>query len=248
MDYQKHYDRLIETRKNRVSQIGEYYENHHIVMKSMGGTNDSSNLIKLTAREHFLAHWLLWRIHENRQTAYAFSSFVNLFTGKNHEKRPKITSSRGYAEAREAYSKMHSERMTGELNSNRSKIVIQMDIEGNFMKEWPSAAEVKRELGICHVTSCCRGERPVAGNFLWKYKNPNLKKSRPYKKRESTKRCDSNYTRSKIQIEGLKERRWYHDSNDKNYHLNDHRLKIKVNQGFDLKPGMIKKKKINLAD
>lgn len=40
-----------------------YYERHHIIPKCLGGTNDSQNLILLTAREHFVAHQLLVKIH-----------------------------------------------------------------------------------------------------------------------------------------------------------------------------------------
>ncbi len=36
-----------------------YYEKHHIVPRSLGGSNDPDNLILLTAREHFIAHLLL---------------------------------------------------------------------------------------------------------------------------------------------------------------------------------------------
>ena len=101
MNYQWHYDKLIETRKllNRLSCDDAYYERHHIIMKSMGGTNDESNLIYLTAREHFLAHWLLWRIHRNKQTALAFNCMLRV--GKNQKR---VYSSRGYKEAREAAS------------------------------------------------------------------------------------------------------------------------------------------------
>lgn len=38
---------------------GGYVEKHHIVPRSMGGTNEKSNIVKLTFRKHFLAHWLL---------------------------------------------------------------------------------------------------------------------------------------------------------------------------------------------
>lgn len=36
-----------------------YCEKHHILPTSMGGTNNTNNLVKLTAREHFIAHLLL---------------------------------------------------------------------------------------------------------------------------------------------------------------------------------------------
>lgn len=72
MNYNKHYNNLITSRKERILNPNIYYENHHIIMRSMGGTDDLDNVIYLTAREHFIAHRLLWLIHRNRQTAFAF--------------------------------------------------------------------------------------------------------------------------------------------------------------------------------
>ena len=92
MNYQWHYDQLIITRKSRIKEDGAYYERHHIIPRSMRGDDSEENLIFLTAREHFIAHWLLWRIHRNRQMAYAFRMMCN----KNR------TSSRVYAESVEA--------------------------------------------------------------------------------------------------------------------------------------------------
>ena len=182
-------------------------------MKSMSGTDDESNLILLTPRENFLAHWLLWKIHRNRQTAYAFYSFVNFFVGHNHKELPKVSSSRGYQEAREAYSAVHKERLTGVLNSNRSKVVMQYDMDGNFIQEWPSAKEVQRSLGISHVADCCRGERLIAGNYIWKYKNGIIKKSKPYKKRERTliKKRTLNEDNIKRISEATLGRKWYNN-------------------------------------
>jgi hypothetical protein len=81
MNYEKHYNQLIETRRNRICVPNEYYEKHHIIPKSLGGTDTKDNLIFLTAREHFIAHWLLWRIYKNKQMAFAFYSMVHM--GKN---------------------------------------------------------------------------------------------------------------------------------------------------------------------
>lgn len=110
MNYQWHYDKLIETRKQRKRVKGQYYENHHIIMRSMSGDNSEQNLVHLTAREHFLAHWLLWRIHRNRSSAFAF--FTMRRTCKYQER---VFSSRGYQEAMEAVSKMMSEMRRGKV-------------------------------------------------------------------------------------------------------------------------------------
>jgi hypothetical protein len=40
-----------------------YYERHHIVPRSVGGGNESGNLVLLTAKEHFVAHHLLLKMH-----------------------------------------------------------------------------------------------------------------------------------------------------------------------------------------
>jgi hypothetical protein len=66
MDYQKVYSQLIAKAQAR-SKVEDYVERHHVVPKSLGGTDDKSNLVSLTAREHFLAHMLLARIHGGSQ-------------------------------------------------------------------------------------------------------------------------------------------------------------------------------------
>lgn len=40
------------------------HERHHIIPKSIGGTNDTSNIAILTYREHFIAHWLLTKFQK----------------------------------------------------------------------------------------------------------------------------------------------------------------------------------------
>jgi len=237
MNYIWHYHSLIETRRDRVKEYGVYYERHHIIMKSMGGGDEDTNLVFLTAREHFIAHWLLWRIYRNRASAYAFNAFTSLFTGKNFKQRPSKYSSKGYAEAREAYSYIHRERLINNLNSNRSKVVLQYDLDGVFIKEWPSAKEIQRTLGIGHVTDCCRGEREYSMGFIWKYKNPILKKSKPYKKRIKPTLKSNLY--SNIAISNMSNaaisKRWYNDGMN-TYFLTPFSYKIKI-QEMILYPG-----------
>lgn len=67
--YTNWYNLLIESRKNRICNNSEYYETHHILPKCMGGANTLDNLVKLTAREHYIAHLLLTEMcmHETHQ-------------------------------------------------------------------------------------------------------------------------------------------------------------------------------------
>lgn len=96
MNYLKIYNDLIVSRKKKTSE-SNYHELHHIIPRYMKGTDENENLVKLTAREHFLAHWLLWKIYNDRKSALAFSMMKR---GKNR----KITSSREYAAIRESLS------------------------------------------------------------------------------------------------------------------------------------------------
>jgi hypothetical protein len=110
MDYKKIYDIFMQDRLDKkperllLRKDGEYFEGHHIIPKSKGGVGNSSrpknnqNIVLLTSREHFLAHWMLWRIYQDRSSALAFHKMLS--SNKNQNR---ITSSRGYEEAREAF-------------------------------------------------------------------------------------------------------------------------------------------------
>jgi hypothetical protein len=59
---QLQYNRYLKFIDNLKSQVIDgYCEVHHIVPKSLGGTNAKDNLISLTPRQHYIAHWMLWK-------------------------------------------------------------------------------------------------------------------------------------------------------------------------------------------
>ena len=49
--------------------------------------------------------------------------------------------------------------------------VIQMDLEGNLIKEWRCVSDIKKELKI-DVNECVKGEKENLGGYIWKYKVP----------------------------------------------------------------------------
>lgn len=63
--YTNTYYNLISTaaEKDR-SKSENYYESHHIIPRSLGGSNEKSNLVLLTPREHYIAHLLLTKMCE----------------------------------------------------------------------------------------------------------------------------------------------------------------------------------------
>lgn len=62
MNYYNQYNLLIDTALKRGTVKG-YSEKHHIIPRCMGGSDDEDNLVRLTAREHYVAHLLLVKIY-----------------------------------------------------------------------------------------------------------------------------------------------------------------------------------------
>ena len=63
MNYLKHYCKLIRKAENRIPPNG-YTEKHHTFPKSIFGVNN--RLVILTAREHYIAHLLLYKLFKLR--------------------------------------------------------------------------------------------------------------------------------------------------------------------------------------
>ena len=61
MNYALVYERLVCRAKGRV--LSGYFEKHHVIPKCLGGLNEEGNIVRLTAREHFIAHKLLVRMY-----------------------------------------------------------------------------------------------------------------------------------------------------------------------------------------
>lgn len=78
-DYQRDYDFLISEARNRAGLAGGYFEIHHIIPRCIGGNNEQDNLVALTAREHIIAHLLLYRIHpDNAGLALAAGLMISV--------------------------------------------------------------------------------------------------------------------------------------------------------------------------
>ena len=52
-----------------------------------------------------------------------------------------------------------------------SKKILQFTKSGEFIKEWPSAMEASRQLGIAqpNICNCCIGKYKSAGGYIWRY-------------------------------------------------------------------------------
>lgn len=83
-----------------------YGEVHHIIPKSEGGDNSQENLVRLSAREHYIAHLLLAKIYKDR----------NMYCAINMMRRVRDMfhfNSHLYSKMKERYSTIVSDRMKG---------------------------------------------------------------------------------------------------------------------------------------
>ena len=58
-------------------------------------------------------------------------------------------------------------------NGPCSKPVLQFDLNKNLLMEHPSTIEIERLYGYKHsaIGRCCRGGRPTAYGYIWRFKN-----------------------------------------------------------------------------
>lgn len=127
MNYEKLYYAIINKalRKQIIGQRfkgdGTYYESHHIKPHSLGGSDEDKNLVLLTAKEHYLCHWLLVKRYdvdsvERKKMIKAW--YIMAAVGKT--KRPKLNMN-VYAKYRNEISETMSEAQSGKRNSQYGK-------------------------------------------------------------------------------------------------------------------------------
>jgi len=137
--YEKWYCGIIETARNR--KINEYTETHHILPRSLGGNNEPDNLVELTAREHFMCHWLLTKMHTGQARGKMINALYMMQGQGPYQTRykSKITS-RIYKNLREEYATYISNLNKGRKQPPEEKARQIAAITGRkrapFSEEW----------------------------------------------------------------------------------------------------------------
>jgi hypothetical protein len=103
-------------KKSKANPNGVYLECHHILPKAKDAFPEyssfkeyPSNMIYLTARQHYIAHWILWKICGRSQIA-AFFRMCN--KGSGNQERIYLVNSKTYEKIREEFSKKVSKQMS----------------------------------------------------------------------------------------------------------------------------------------
>lgn len=118
---------------NRKKSNIHYYENHHYLPASLGGLKNKSNMVLLTAREHYIAHFLLYKIYKQNGMKTEMHKMVKAWNMMGCNKTGKRHNSHTFAIARKLLSKTLSELQTGKkLNLTVEQIKAKADrMKGN---------------------------------------------------------------------------------------------------------------------
>lgn len=99
--YTKWYNSIVSRAQGRM--IEGYTEKHHIIPKSLGGTNKKSNLVVLSAREHFLCHLLLVKMVSGKEKVKMANALWMFAISSKNQQRYKLTN-RQYEKIKLEYS------------------------------------------------------------------------------------------------------------------------------------------------
>ena len=80
MNYEKLYQSIIA--KARCTVYNEACELHHILPKSLGGSDDAENIVRVPVRLHYVLHCLLYRIHKDTKPNLIFACTAFFTQGK----------------------------------------------------------------------------------------------------------------------------------------------------------------------
>jgi hypothetical protein len=136
--YTKWYFAIIASAK---SNANGYLEKHHIIPKSLGGNNTRENIVKLTAKQHFICHLLLTKMTEGSKKSKMLSAawaMVSLHSKHHNNSRHKVNSKQ-FAKLRE----------TALTDPNRIKNLQKRNkLEGNPFYKKKHTVEAKKKMSI----------------------------------------------------------------------------------------------------
>jgi hypothetical protein len=195
VDYQRIYNVIIEHRKHQEPE--GYSERHHIVPRSFGGPDTPENVVRLTAREHFLCHYLLTKIHPTGSLHYkAIHAFgMMVWMHGDTQERYRCTS-RLYDRLKKEHALAMSKSQKGEKNSQYGKIWITNGVESKRITKnelipegWAKGRKIPSMQGT---------ESPLKGKSGTPHTEETKKKLRAYRHTEKAKRTISKASRERF--------------------------------------------------
>lgn len=163
--YSKVYFSTIEKAVQRGWKKAQGRERHHIIPQSLGGSNDKSNLVYLSCREHFLCHWLLVKMTEGESYHKMVYALMGMRAENEHQARYQtIFTARVYEKYRIEHARHHSQIMKDKklIPWNKGGIEITEEHRENIRKAAlnrpkPTAESIAKR--VATVTGTKRSEK-----------------------------------------------------------------------------------------
>ena len=201
MNYTKIYASIVlraqseRTERLSLKKHGQYFEDHHIIPRSLNGIDDVSNMALLTGREHFICHWLLVKIYKPNTVEYS-KMIIALWrmrtVGKDHHGR--YINARTYEYLREDYAraigKITSIAQQGSNNSQYGAKWYTNSYDGTVIKSkavlkfpWVLGRNLFKGESVCIQTS--KQHMKLYAQNLWnKFHSGNYTSVREFQRRE----------------------------------------------------------------
>jgi len=117
--YTKIYYQIVSKATSRSLDASIYSEKHHVIPRSLGGIDDNTNIVVLTAREHFICHWLLTKMtsdDDKKKMVYAHWRMVNTKNSNRYNVTSKI-----YEFAKLEFDKLNRGRIVSDVTRQKQK-------------------------------------------------------------------------------------------------------------------------------
>ena len=176
--YNNWYFKIIDNAlsQERVKGDDNYYEKHHIIPRSIGGNDSKENLVLLTAREHYICHWLLIKFTfgiNKSKMVYAFNQ-MNICENE-HSFGKRYRNSYAYEFFKKEYSLIHSETMSNRIITKETKIKLSKSKTGN---KNPNFGKHLTEQQKRKISVAVSGEKhPMYGKFHTEASRIKMKKN-----------------------------------------------------------------------
>jgi hypothetical protein len=170
--YTHWYYNIINAAVSRTT-VTDYAEKHHIIPRSLGGNNSASNLVNLTAKEHFVCHCLLTKmVWEDTAKIKMHNAAFQMTIKSSNQERYKITASKYEILKRNKSAAMMGNTYGCRPMSEETKRKISNAKKGvSVGKGKKMSDEAKKKL-----SASIKGRTPWNVGLTYKHKNPRGKK------------------------------------------------------------------------
>jgi hypothetical protein len=138
--------------KNRTLSKEVYKERHHIIPRSIGGDNSKQNIVNLTAREHFICHWLLVKMTtSNARIKMVYALRLMRAEQKNQQRYNTIFTSRVYEYYKKEFIAAHIKRATGSKYTEEQKRNMSVAQKKSWQETWTDEMKARRNAAVAEA-------------------------------------------------------------------------------------------------